>query len=69
MISGGVFSHVKHILLALEKNAFLSHSKPLSHSMEPSPHQSRLPTGITHWHWRKEEDPHLHTGDREKSKT
>jgi hypothetical protein len=68
MISGSIYSHVKHILLALEKNVFLEHSKPMSPSTEPSPHRSRLPTGSPCRHHRKEEDPQLHTGDRYKSK-
>jgi hypothetical protein len=63
MISGSVFSHDKHILLALEKNAFLGSSKLVSPSMEPSPRRSGLPTRSPHWHREKEEDPHLHTRD------
>jgi hypothetical protein len=63
MISGSVFTHIKHILLALEKNAFLGHSKPTSPNTEHSPHWSGLPTSSPHQHHRMEEDSHLHTTD------
>jgi hypothetical protein len=68
MISRSVSSHVKYILLALEKDVFLGHSKPASPSTELSPHRSGLPTGSPCRHHRKEEDPHVHIGDRYKSK-
>jgi hypothetical protein len=68
MIKGTVFSHDKHILLALEKNAFHNHSKPVSPSKAPNPHQSGLPTGSPHWYCLKKEDPHLHTRDGYKNK-
>jgi hypothetical protein len=45
MMSRSVSSHIKYILLALEKNVFLGHSKPVSPNMEPSHHWSGLPTG------------------------
>jgi hypothetical protein len=69
MISGNIFSHVKHILLALEKDAFLGHFKPVSLSTKPNPHRSRLATDSPRWYYRKEEDPHLHMEDRYKGKT
>jgi hypothetical protein len=63
MISRSIFSHDKYILLALEKNAFLDHSKSVSPSMKLMPHRSELPTASPRWHRQKEEDPHLHTRD------
>jgi hypothetical protein len=69
MISGIVFSHDKHILRALEKNAFLGHSTLASPSTEPNPYRFGLPTGNPHWHHQKEEDPHLYTRGRYKNKT
>jgi hypothetical protein len=63
MISESVVSHDKHILLTLEKNAFLSHFKPTSPCTEPNPHRSGLPTSSARRHRRKEEDHHLHTRD------
>jgi hypothetical protein len=68
MISGSTFSHVKHIFLTLEKNAFLDHSKHSSPSMDHNPHRSGLLTGSTRRHYRKEEDPHMHIEDRYKNK-
>jgi hypothetical protein len=36
--------------------------------MELSPHWSGLPIGSPHQNYQKKQDPHLHTGDRYKSK-
>jgi hypothetical protein len=64
MISRSIFSHIKYIPLALEKNVLLGHSTPVNPSTESNPHWSRLPTGSPCWHRQRKEDLHLHIGDR-----
>jgi hypothetical protein len=55
-------SHIKYIHLALEGNAFLSHSKPrMGRSTESSPHRSKPPTNGHYRHQQKGEEAHMHT--------
>jgi hypothetical protein len=55
---------VQNILIALEENAILQHSKPKDPSTVPNPHRFGPPTDNPHWHRRKEEEAtHLYIGD------
>jgi hypothetical protein len=55
---------IQYILFAIEQNAIQHRSTPKDPSTVSNPHRFGPPTGIPHWHHRKEEDaPHLHTGD------
>jgi hypothetical protein len=58
---------IKYIHLTLEMNV-LPRTMHVSLSREPNPHQSRSPTDSLRRHHRKEEDPHLHTGNTTRTK-
>jgi hypothetical protein len=56
--------NVQYIFFTLEENDLHRHSKPPDPNKASNPHRFRPLTSTPHrHHQKKEEDPHLHTGD------